>query len=90
MTADHDAGDGAGGGAGQGLREAAARKGSFGQTLKAVAWAFFGVRKARDQEQDLARINPVHVIVAGILAAIAFVVALVFLVGWVIDSGVAR
>jgi hypothetical protein len=72
------------------LREATQRKGSFWQTLKAVAWSFFGVRKSSDYAQDVARINPIHVIVAGVLAAVVFVVGLVLLVRWVVDSGVAH
>jgi hypothetical protein len=72
------------------LREATQRKGSFLQTLKAVAWSFFGVRKSSDYAQDVARINPIHVIVAGVLAAVVFVVGLVLLVRWVVDSGVAH
>lgn len=72
------------------LRDAAQRKGSFGQTLKAVAWSFFGVRKSSDYAQDVAKINPVHVIVAGVLAAMLFVVGLVLLVRWIITSGVAQ
>lgn len=71
------------------LREAAARKGSFVGTLKAVAWSFFGVRKSKDHADDLARLNPVHLIVAALLAGVGFVVALVFLVRWVVHSGVA-
>jgi hypothetical protein len=72
------------------LRDAAQRKGSFAQTLKAVAWSFFGVRKSSDYAQDVAKINPVHVIVAGVLLAVLFVVGLILLVNWVIDSGVAH
>ncbi|HEX5355884.1 MAG TPA: DUF2970 domain-containing protein [Aquabacterium sp.] len=72
------------------LREAAQRKGSFAQTLKAVAWSFFGVRKSKDYAQDVAKINPVHVIVAGVLAAVIFVVGLVFLVRFIVASGVAQ
>ena len=72
------------------LREAAQRKGSFAQTLKAVAWSFFGVRKSKDYAQDVAKINPVHVIVAGVLVAVLFVVGLVFLVRWIVTSGVAQ
>ena len=75
--------------AGADLRQAAARKGSLGQTFRAVAWSFFGVRRARDQEDDVARLNPVHVIVAGVVSAAVFVAALVFLVKWVVVSGVA-
>ncbi len=71
------------------LRQAAARKGSFMQTLKAVAWSFFGVRKASDYQDDVAKINPVHAIVAGVIAAAIFVLTLVILVKWIISSGVA-
>lgn len=71
------------------LRQAAQRKGSFWQTVKAVAWSFFGVRKASGYEEDLARVNPVHVIVAGVLAALGFVLGLVWLVKWIVASGVA-
>ena len=71
------------------LRQAARRSGSFWQTLKAVAWSFFGVRKSSDYAQDVARINPVHVIVAGVIAALVFVLGLVWLVRWIIASGIA-
>ena len=73
-----------------GLREAVRRKGSFGQTLRAVGWSFFGVRRSSDYEKDLGQLNPVHVIAAGIVAAALFIVALVVLVNWVLASGVAR
>ena len=72
------------------LREAAQRKGSFWQTLRAVAWSFFGVRKGSEREKDIARLNPVHVVIAGVLGAILFVTVLVLLVNWVIGSGVAK
>jgi hypothetical protein len=72
-----------------GLREAVARKGSFFGTLKAVAWSFFGVRKSSDYEKDVSQLNPVHVIVAGVVAAAVFVLVLVVFVHWVIASGVA-
>jgi len=72
------------------LRDATQRKGSFAQTLKAVAWSFFGVRKSTDYAQDVSKINPVHVIVAGVLAAVLFVVGLAFLVRWIVASGVAQ
>ena len=71
------------------LRNAAARKGSFLQTMQAVAWSFFGVRRSADQAQDVAKLNPVHVISAGVCGAALFVLALVLLVRWVVGSGVA-
>jgi hypothetical protein len=68
---------------------AAPRKGSLVRTLGAVAWSFFGVRKSRDLERDVAELKPVHVILVGLAVAATFVVALVLLVNWVIASGVA-
>jgi hypothetical protein len=75
--------------AGEDIKAAASRKLSLGQTLSAVAWSFFGVRRGADHEQDMARLNPVHVVIAGVLGAVLFVVMLVLLVRWVISSGVA-
>ena len=69
---------------------AAARRGSLGGTIRAVAWSFFGVRKASDYERDVSELNPVHVIIAGVVGAALFVLALVLLVNWILASGVAR
>ncbi len=63
--------------------------GTLLRTFKAVAWSFFGVRQASEYEKDVAQLNPVHVIIAGLVAAALFVGALVLLVGWVVGSGVA-
>jgi hypothetical protein len=49
------------------------RKGSFLATMKAVFWSFFGVRKRSDYEQDAANLNPVHVIIAGLIGAAIFI-----------------
>jgi hypothetical protein len=35
------------------------------------------------------KLNPVHVVIAGVLGAMLFIAALVLLVRWVIGSGVA-
>ncbi len=74
---------------GQDLKEAVSRKASVVQTISAVAWSFFGVRRGRDHENDMAKLNPVHVIIAGVLGAALFVLVLVLVVRWVISSGVA-
>ncbi|WP_241047949.1 DUF2970 domain-containing protein [Achromobacter xylosoxidans] len=68
------------------LRQSAQRKLSFFQTMKAVAWGFFGVRKGAGYREDSARLNPVHVIVAGLLAAAIFVTVLVLIVRWAVSS----
>ena len=71
------------------LRAAVQRKGSLWRTVHAVAWSFFGVRKGRDLERDLRELNPLHVVIVGVVAAALFVAALIVLVNWVIASGVA-
>jgi len=62
------------------------RKLSFVQTMKAVFWSFFGVRKGRDYEQDAAELNPVHVVIAGIIGGVVFVLLLVLVVRLVIAN----
>ena len=75
--------------AGRDVKDAVQRKASFRQTISAVAWSFFGVRRSKDHENDMAKLNPVHVIIAGVLGAAVFVLMLLLLVRWVIGSGVA-
>ena len=66
------------------LKQATQRKMSFGATLKAVLWSFFGVRKKSGFEEDAQNLNPLHVIIAGVIAAILFVFALLTLVKMVV------
>lgn len=62
------------------LKKATQRKASFGATVKAVLWSFFGVRKKSDYEQDAAQLNPVHIIIAGVIGALIFIAILVTIV----------
>jgi hypothetical protein len=57
-----------------------ARSATFGQTLSAVLWSFFGVRKGKDMHQDAVSINPVHLILMGVGMAALVVVGLLVLV----------
>jgi hypothetical protein len=71
------------------IKEAVSRKAStatFLQTLSAVLWSFFGVRKGKNHSEDMQKLNPVHVIVVGLLAAAAFVLGLLALVNYVVGS----
>jgi hypothetical protein len=56
------------------------RKASFGKTMLAVFWSFFGVRKRKDYEHDAAHLNPVHVIIAALIGVALFIGVLVVLV----------
>ena len=66
------------------LNEGKKRKASIGATIKAVLWSFFGVRKRRDYEADAEQLNPVHVIIAGLIGAVIFVVTLLLIVNSVV------
>ncbi len=67
-----------------------ARKAHFGQTLRAVAWSFFGIRRSADHEQDVRKLNPIHVVIAGVLGAAVFVLFLVVLVHFVIGAATSH
>jgi hypothetical protein len=63
-----------------------ARRASFWQTVRAVLWSFFGVRKKTDYERDAAQLNPVHVIIAGVVGAAIFVGVLITIVHVVVSK----
>ena len=71
------------------LRQASLLRGSLLQTLRAVTWSFLGIRRSDGYAQDVSKLNPVHVIIAGVVGGLLFVLALVLLVRWVVGSGVA-
>ncbi|RZI93879.1 MAG: DUF2970 domain-containing protein [Variovorax sp.] len=60
------------------------RKGSLLGTIKAVGWSFFGVRKNSAYQDDLARLNPLHIIVVAFVGVIVFVGGLILLVRYVV------
>ncbi|MGH1359662.1 MAG: DUF2970 domain-containing protein [Burkholderiaceae bacterium] len=64
--------------------ESVKSRASFAQSIKAVAWSFFGVRRRQDHEADVSNLNPVHVIIAGIMMAVLFVLTLITIVRWVV------
>jgi hypothetical protein len=60
------------------------RKGSIVGTVKAVLWGFLGVRRQADYQKDIASLNPIHIIVVGVIMALLFVGGLIALVNWVV------
>jgi hypothetical protein len=59
------------------------RKASPLQVAKAVLSAFIGIRRGAAHERDAVTIKPVQVIIAGIVAAVIFVLSLVALVRFI-------
>ena len=48
----------------------------MGQAFKAVFWSFLGVRKRANYESDSQTLKPQHVIAAGLVGALLFVLML--------------
>lgn len=69
----------------QELKQAAARRPNLLQTASAVLWSFFGVRKGRDHDRDMAQLNPVHVVITGVVFGVLFVLTLLMIVKNVIN-----
>jgi hypothetical protein len=57
---------------------------SFGRSIKLVAWSFLGIRSSSGYQQDLAKVNPMHVVVVGLVGVLLLVVGLITLVNWVV------
>ena len=61
------------------------RKGSLIGTVKAVLWGFLGVRRNADYQDDIAKLNPVHLVAVGLTMALVFVFSLILIVRWVVS-----
>ncbi len=57
---------------------------SFLYSLKAVIWSFTGLRRKSDFDTDSARLNPVHIVIAGLLAVACLVGILIAIVSLVV------
>ena len=60
------------------------RKGSLLRTVRAVAWAFLGLRKGSEYQKDLESINLLHIIAVALLGFLLLVLSLIALVKWVV------
>ena len=84
---DPDPGDRVDAGADPAAQEAGSgARATLAQTLKAVGSAAFGVRSSKGHQADIARLNPIHLIIAGVLAAAVFIGVLLLLVRLVLRA----
>jgi hypothetical protein len=60
------------------------RKTSFLRSVKLVAWSMLGIRSRKGYQDDLEKVNPVHVLLVGFVAVLLLVVSLIGLVNWVV------
>lgn len=59
---------------------------SFLDTLKAVSWSFFGIRKNSEFQKDVKKLNPMHLIIVAMTLAIVMVAGLIGLVNFVVSK----
>jgi hypothetical protein len=52
-------------------------------TVVAVLWGFLGVRRNSDYQQDVKRLNPLHLMLVGVVMTFLFVTGLMMLVTWI-------
>ena len=60
------------------------QKQSIFRTVKAVLWSFVGLRSKGGYDQDVAELNPVHIIIVGLVGVFVFVGSLILLATWVV------
>ncbi|HUX89626.1 MAG TPA: DUF2970 domain-containing protein [Gallionellaceae bacterium] len=51
--------------------------------MRAILWSFYGVRSKGEYEADISRLSMKQLIIAGLIGAVLFVLALVVLVSYV-------
>ena len=62
------------------MADMAMKQASFVDVVKTVIAGFFGVRRGDAHERETARMNPLHVVLAGVLAAATFIGTLLLIV----------
>lgn len=58
---------------------------SFMETMTAVAWSFIGLRRKKDFDEDVGRMNIAYVIVAGLIGVAVFIATLLAIVSMVVQ-----
>ncbi|MBJ7314101.1 DUF2970 domain-containing protein [Rugamonas sp. CCM 8940] len=59
---------------------------SFLYSMKAVFWSFFGLRRKSDFDTDSAKLNPVHIVIAGLLGVALLIALLITIVKLVVPK----
>lgn len=65
---------------------AAAPRASFLHSMKLVAWSFVGIRSRQGYQEDLSKVNPLHVVLVGFISVLVTVLGLIGLVHWVVTK----
>lgn len=58
---------------------------SFMSTMAAIAWSFIGLRRRKDFEQDIGRLNPFYVLIAALIGVAIFIGVLLAAVNYAVS-----
>ena len=64
--------------------QASGSNSTWWSATKAVAWSFLGIRKGSAFQDDVTRLKPYHLIAAGIVGVLLFILFLIGLVNWIV------
>ncbi|WP_296509814.1 DUF2970 domain-containing protein [Rhodoferax sp.] len=67
-------------------RATSSEKATFLTSVKLVAWSFLGIRSSKGYRDDLSKVNPLHVVLVGLVAAVLLVVGLISVAKWVVSA----
>ena len=62
------------------------KRSSVLRSLKTVEWSFIGIRSSAGFQEDVAKVNPLHVLLAGVITVLVLVVSLIGLATWVVGK----
>ena len=54
------------------------------RSIKLVAWSFLGIRSKSAYQEDLSKVNPLHVMVVAIVGVLLLIAGLIGMVNWVV------
>ena len=60
-------------------------KATLRDTVVAVLWSFLGVRRKSDFQEDIVKLNPIHLMITGFVLCFVFVIALMLISYWVVS-----
>lgn len=59
---------------------------SVWRSVKLVAWSFLGIRSKSGYQEDLSKVNPMHVVAVALVGVLLLIVGLISLVNWVVAT----
>lgn len=59
---------------------------SVWRSVKLVAWSFLGIRSKSAYQEDLSKVNPMHVLIVALVGVLLLIMGLISLVHWVVAT----